>query len=86
MEYFKIRKIVEGVKTEVSANSSPAEVQRAISRRFDIDYVTAIQAKDLKVTKSRGRVVVLLKYEDSKKLFADLYVVGKFDDVIQLSP
>jgi hypothetical protein len=86
MEYFKNRKIVEGVKTEVDANSSPAEVQRAISRRFDIDYVTAVEAKDLKVSKSRGKLLVTLKYEDSKKLFADLYVVGKFNEIVQLSP
>jgi hypothetical protein len=61
-------------------------VQRAISRRFDIDYVTAVEAKDLKVSKSRGKLLVTLKYEDSKKLFADLYVVGKFNEIVQLSP
>lgn len=86
VEYFKIRKIIESVKEDVSVTTNPIEVQNLISRRFDIDYVNVIQARDLKVSKSRGKLVVRLKYEDSKPLFDKLYVVGKFDEVIQVAP
>ena len=86
MEYFQIRKAVESVKSETSLNTSGAEIQKKLSRRFDIDYITAIEAKDLKVRKGNGRIVVQIRYEDRRPLIGNMDVVAKFDDAIQVAP
>ncbi|MEZ5582192.1 MAG: DUF4845 domain-containing protein [Candidatus Competibacteraceae bacterium] len=55
LEYFSIVGILDDVGQQANAKMSTVEIQRSIERRFDIDYVTVIQSKDIKV-KPKGNI------------------------------
>ena len=86
IEYFNIRRAIEGLKTDISLNNSTADVRRGLEYRWAIDYITAVDFKDIKVRKKGGKLLAELKYEDRRSLLGNLDVVAKFDDTIQLAP
>jgi Tfp pilus assembly major pilin PilA len=87
LNYYQIVKNVEAVKADLrGAEASPEQIKLSLSRRFDIDYIQVIQAKDLKVRKNGGAVLVDIKYEDRRELISNLDIVGKFDNTIQVYP
>ena len=55
-------------------------MQRALERHFNISYIEVIKAKDVRVKKKDGRLVVELVYDDRRPLIANLDVVAKFNE------
>ncbi|MFO1352106.1 MAG: DUF4845 domain-containing protein [Gammaproteobacteria bacterium] len=87
LEYYQIIKNVEAVKADLKgAEASPEQIKKSLERHFDIDYIQAIQARDLKVRKNGGALFVDIKYDDRRELVANLDIVGKFDKTIQVYP
>lgn len=85
LDYFSIRSSLEGLAGEPGARErSPADIIKAIERRFDVSFVTVIQAKDIKVQKKSGVTSLILKYEDRRPLLGNLDVIANFDEVIVL--
>lgn len=85
LDFFSIRSTLEGLASEPGVRErSPADITQAIDRRFDVSYVTVIQAKDIKVQKKGGVISLILKYEDRRPLLSNLDVVASFDEVIVL--
>lgn len=86
IDYFNARKAIEGIKTDMSLNNSPADVRRSLEARWAIDYINVIDYKKLKVYKKDGKLLLDLKYEDRRPLFGNMDVVARFDEAIQLAP
>ena len=86
MEYFTIRQSIEAMRSDgVDPRSSKYEVLLSLEKRFDISYVTVIQAKDLNVIKKGGNLILKLAYEDRRPLLANLEVVAVFNKDIILN-
>jgi len=85
VQYYSIKSTIESVRKESVGDMSKEEIQRAIQKRFDIGYVTNVQAKDLNVRNDRSGKVLDLVYQDERKLIEGLYVVLKVKEVIPLS-
>lgn len=85
VQYYSIKSTIETVRKESVGDMSKEEIQRAIQKRFDIGYVTNVQAKDLNVRNDRQGKVLDLVYQDERELIKGLFVVLKVKEVIPLS-
>ncbi len=85
--YFGAWTALEGIKKEPRAmQMSLYEIHTALQKRFDIGYVTVVQANQVKL-QSQGRDRVLtLAYQDKRHLIANLDIVASFDINVVLSP
>ena len=84
VQYYSIKSTIESVRKESVGDMAKEEIQRAIQRRFDIGYVTNVQAKDLNVRNDRQGKVLDLVYQDERELIKGLYVVLKVNEAILL--
>jgi hypothetical protein len=60
------------------------ELRRDVEKRFDIDYISQLEAKDIKVTNNEKGVVMGYDYEARANLFSNVYIVIHFKDDIPL--
>jgi ABC-type dipeptide/oligopeptide/nickel transport system permease component len=67
-----------------AANMTPAQVYADLERRFDIGYVDSIRKEHIKINRAAGVTTLQIAYEVRKPLFANLDVVGKFDNSVRL--
>ena len=80
LNYAKISGVVEGVLREFDGkNASSAAVRASISRRFDIESVAEISARDIKVTKVDGGIEVAATYSQKAPFLGNVNFLVDFD-------
>lgn len=80
LNYMKIAGVVEGVHSEFDgANASRTMIRNSVSRRFDIESVGIITAKEVKVTKVEGGHEVAATYSHKAPFVANISFVVDFD-------
>ncbi|MEE4379569.1 MAG: DUF4845 domain-containing protein [Candidatus Competibacteraceae bacterium] len=86
LEYSSIVSILDDVGQETNAKMANTKINRAIEARFDIDYVTVIKSKDVKIKPKGGTKILELIYEDRRPLIGNLDIVAKFEKTVTLNP
>lgn len=85
VEHFTVRSTLEGLKDDPEVRQmGPAEIRQSIERRFDINNVTAVGKKDLKIRQERNATIIEVAYEVRKPLVGNLDVVGNFSERVEL--
>lgn len=80
LNYMKISGVVNGVQKEFDGqNATRAAIRSSISRRFDIESVGEIVAKDVKVSKVDGGHEVAATYSHKAPFIANVSFVVDFD-------
>ena len=80
LNYMKIVGVVNGVRDEFDSNNATrAQIRSSISRRFDIESVDIIRAKDVKVVKVDGGHEVAAAYSHKAPFIANISFVVDFD-------
>ena len=80
LNYMKVAGVVSGIQEEFDgANASRAEIRKSVGRRFDIESVGVIEAKDVKVTKVDGGHEVAATYSHKAPFIANVSFVVDFD-------
>jgi hypothetical protein len=80
LNYFKVVGVVEGVRAEFDGtNADRSAIRSSISRRFDIESVGIITAKDVKVRKVDGGHEVAATYSHKAPFIANVSFVVDFD-------
>ena len=80
LNYMKVVGVVDGVRNEFdSTGASRAQIRSSISRRFDIESVSIITAKDVKVVKVDGGHEVAATYSHKAPFIANVSFVVDFD-------
>ncbi|MDH5618020.1 MAG: DUF4845 domain-containing protein [Gammaproteobacteria bacterium] len=80
LNYMKVIGVVDGVHKEFDgAGASRSEIRNSISRRFDIESVGVITAKDVKVTAVDGGFEVAATYPHKAPFIANISFVVDFD-------
>ena len=80
LNYMKVAGVVSGVHDEFDGqNATRAAVRSSISRRFDIESVGEITAKEVKVTKVEGGLEVAAVYSHKAPFIANISFVVDFD-------
>lgn len=79
MEYGKIVSAINKVANSSNASTSVADVRRAFDRQADVDYIAAIKASDLDISKESGAIVISFAYEKRIPLFANVTLLLEFE-------
>lgn len=80
LNYFKVVSVVDGVTKEFDgANATRTDIRTSVSRRFDIESVSNITAKDVKVTAVDGGYEVVATYSHKSPFVANVFFVVDFD-------
>ena len=80
LNYMKVASVVSGVQQEFDgATATRTAMRKSISRRFDIESVGIITAKDVKVTKVDGGHEVAATYSHKAPFIANVSFVVDFD-------
>lgn len=80
LNYMKIVGVVDGVRDEFDGTgASRAQIRSSISRRFDIESVGIISARDVKVLKVDGGHEVAATYSHKAPFIANVSFVVDFD-------
>jgi hypothetical protein len=80
LNYMKVAGVVAGVHSEFDgANATRSAIRSSIARRFDIESVGVITAKDVKVTKVDGGHEVAATYSHKAPFIANVSFVVDFD-------
>ncbi len=84
-EYMNVSRALESLKTEPGvASKSPNEIRGLLSRRFDVNYVDSINARDVRVTRSVDGVNVQVRYEVRKPFISNIELLITFDKTVVL--
>ena len=80
LNYMKVVGVVEGVYEEFDGQgATAAAIRSSISRRFDIESVGEITARDVKVTKQGSGYEVAAIYSHKAPFIANISFVVDFD-------
>ena len=83
LNYLKIVGVVDGVRKEFDGQGPTSSgVKRSIRRRFDVESVGVIMAKDVKVTSVDGGLEVSAVYEHTAPFIANIYFTVRFDKTV----
>lgn len=85
LENFKVAETLESLKNEPDiTRKAPSEVRKLISRRFIINDVTSIDARDVTITNDDGRITIRARYEIRVPVLGNVDAVTKFDESVEL--
>ncbi len=80
LNYMKVAGVVDGVGEEFDATGAGrSAIRSSISRRFDIESVSEITAKDVKVTTVDGGFEVAATYSHKAPFISNVSFVVDFD-------
>jgi len=83
LNYVKVAGVLNGVYEEFdSQNPSRAALRTSIGRRFDVESVSIITEKDIKVTVDDGGFLVTANYDHTTPFIGNLYFTVKFDKTV----
>ena len=85
VEYMNVAKALESMKTEAGAGTSVATIQRAIEKRFDIEDVHSLTAKDVEIARDGGELTVRATYDAYTPFIGNVGFVVHFDKVVTVS-
>ncbi len=81
LNYMKVAGVVSGVQKEFDgANATRASIFKSISKRFDIESVGIIVAKDITIKKVDGGHEVAATYSHKAPFIANVSFVVDFDN------
>jgi len=80
LNYMKVVGVVDGVRDEFDGTgASGSQIRSSISRRFDIESVGEITARDIKVVKVDGGYEVAATYSHKAPFIANVSFLVDFD-------
>lgn len=81
-EYMEHRQIISAIRkvaASADATAGVAKIRDAFDRQANVDYISAITAADLDITKEGGVVVISFSYEKRIPLFANVSLLLDFE-------
>ena len=85
MEYAKIKSTLEQVRDEHEGQKPSIEqIRSAIERRFDIESVTTLTARDIQITRIEGGFELRATYDGRTSYLGNLYLVAEFDNAVEV--
>ena len=85
LNYMKVSGVLDGVYKEFdSQNPSRAVIRRSVQRRFDVESVAIITARDIKVTVDSGGFLVEAVYDHTVPFIGNIYFTVKFDEQVTI--
>ena len=85
LEYSKVSSVLESLHNEPGiTRQSKAEIQRLISRRFEINDVRNVDPKIAEIESRNNRLTVTLEYERRTNMLGNIDLVVTFDKSVEV--
>jgi hypothetical protein len=85
LEYAKVASALESLQNEPGiTGKTKQEIVRMVQKRFEVNDVMNVSAKELNVKKDKGILTVSIEYERREHLISNIDVVGKFDKKVEV--
>lgn len=85
LEAAKVTSVLESLKNEPQiTGKSKGDILGIIAKRFDVNDVKEVKAKDAKIVKADGNLSVQFKWEQRAHLLANVDVVAVFDKKVEV--
>lgn len=82
LESFKVKSALESLSEEAGVNTMmKSDIKVLIKKRFGIDDVKNVAAKDVKIERIKGILVISVSYEVRTPIIGNLDVVASFNDI-----
>lgn len=80
LNYMKVAGVLEGVYAEFDSQSpSRGAIQTSVQRRFDVESVSVITARDIKITSDSSGFLVKATYDHTSPFIANVHFTVRFD-------
>ncbi|MDH3440089.1 MAG: DUF4845 domain-containing protein [Gammaproteobacteria bacterium] len=80
LNYIKVAGVLDGVYDEFdSQNPSRAAIRTSINRRFEVESVSVITDREIKVTADSSGFLIEAQYDHTTPFIANLYFTVRFD-------
>ena len=80
LNYMKVVGVIDGVRKEYDGKGATAsELRNSVSRRHEIEGITRIKTRDIKVTAASGGYEISATYEHSAPFVANISFTVSFD-------
>ncbi len=87
VSYFTVKSTLEALQQDpASRQMSVAELYNTLQKRFEIGYVSVVDARRVKIRQQGRERILSLAYEDRRTLIGNLDIVASFDINLVLSP
>ncbi len=84
-EYYSVVKAMKTVAAEPGVgNKSPSEIKTMMQKHFYSSYVERVKASEIKITRSRGKKMVV-KYDVDEAFIGNIHLLIKFDKSVDLN-
>lgn len=84
LEYQSVHSVMKGITSE-PVTINPAALRSTISKRLNVNNVSRVDAKDFKIRREKGRLVVSIQYEAETRFFGNLWFTVKFDNQVEIT-
>jgi len=85
LEHMKIVSVLEDVKADLDGtNPSIQLIKSAIGKRLNIEMVRVVQRQDFKVKKSEVGYSVRVQYNAEAPYFANVWLLVRFNDAVEI--
>ena len=85
LEFLNVSGALESLQNEPGiTQKSPPEIRTMLSKRFDVNDVHTIKAKDVKIEQKSGRLVVSVYYEVRVPVMGNVDAVSKFEKEVEV--
>jgi len=83
LNYIKVAGVLDGVYDEFdSQNPSRGALRTSINRRFEVESVSVISDRDIKVTPESGGFLVEAQYDHTTPFVGNIYFTVRFDKTV----
>jgi hypothetical protein len=65
-------------------STSPAELRRALSKRFDIEMIEGLRARDIDIERGKGEYLLVATYDREVPYLGNVYLRVKFDHRVSI--
>jgi hypothetical protein len=83
LEYMNVAKAMESLRTE-QVGTDPKALRIALERRFDIDDVQSIRARDVEFTREGSTWIVRAAWERTADFVANVSFLVTFDKTVEV--
>lgn len=79
LNYIKVAGVLDGVYDEFdSQNPSRAEIRKSVDRRFEVESVSAVSNREIKITPDNSGFLVEAQYDHTTPFIGNIFFTVRF--------
>jgi hypothetical protein len=85
LNYMNVVKTMQATASEFKGdNPDPGAIRTSLSRHWEITTITAVDSKDIEITKDESGVTLHVAYDDSEPYIGNISLAVHFDKTVKV--